>query len=150
MGPPMNEPRYNASAVVLDGFIYVMGGCDVNSRTVSTVERFSHRTGYWENVISMITQRQSFGAVALNGKIYVCGGLNEHGELRDAECFDPRTWRWRSLPMMPIASAVSASSSSNSEICAVGASNPDGSYDMQVYNIKAKQWKIVKSYRKCK
>ena len=45
--------------------------------------------------------RKEFGACALNGKIYVCGGVNSKGKvLNSVERFDPVQNTWEILPPM--------------------------------------------------
>ncbi|CAE7363610.1 unnamed protein product [Symbiodinium microadriaticum] len=67
--------------------------------------------GSWENLPPMVKKREFHAAAFLNGKLYVCGGLNDDLEQEKAgeeavhgsvECFDPRTKTWRQLPRMPV------------------------------------------------
>ncbi|KAL6727454.1 hypothetical protein Aduo_009327 [Ancylostoma duodenale] len=73
VGKPMSMCRYADAVVVLDGYIYVMGGWTAGDR-VSCVERFAPETGQWEEMPKMGKERTFYGATAMNGKIYVCGG----------------------------------------------------------------------------
>jgi kelch-like protein 10 len=70
----MSVKRCYVSAVVLDGYIYALGGCDGPHR-VETVERYNVATNIWSRCPSMLSRRSDAGACALNGKIYVCGGF---------------------------------------------------------------------------
>ncbi|KIH56991.1 kelch repeat protein [Ancylostoma duodenale] len=68
VGVPMSKCRCAVAVVVLDGYIYVLGLRN------GEVERFAPGTGKWEELPKLGKERAFFGATAMNGKIYVCGG----------------------------------------------------------------------------
>eukprot|EP00808_Paulinella_micropora_P025653 g50786.t1 len=96
---PMLFPRYGCAAVVMDGYIYVLGGID-GSVYLSSTERYDARSDSWEVLPSMSAPRATPAVAACNGYIYVMGGHNQHEYLSLAERFDPGSMSWESLPSM--------------------------------------------------
>ena len=68
----MNFKRSSFAAVVVDHFIFVLGGLNT-----TTVERFDTRNGRWELMPAMSTKRLNFGAAQVCGFIYVIGEFTE-------------------------------------------------------------------------
>eukprot|EP00058_Branchiostoma_floridae_P003519 XP_002589007.1 hypothetical protein BRAFLDRAFT_124917 [Branchiostoma floridae] len=72
-GVPLPEPRFLHAVAVLDGNIYVMGGCDAENDMTSTVCRFIPGDSQWYSVRDMPEAASFITASALNGSIYVAG-----------------------------------------------------------------------------
>ena len=102
----MPKAKYNASTAVLDGLIYVAGGCDSCdddvSQTLRCMARYDPRSDSWETCKKMKHARWDPGMAALDGKIYVAGGNSGGGENvgRRVERYDPATNKWEHLPNM--------------------------------------------------
>lgn len=87
---PMPSYRGSASAAVVNGKIYVMGGGGVASgmknmpmvlgpvitpnRSLTTVEEYDVASNTWRAPTTMPTPRNHFAVAAVNGKIYAIGG----------------------------------------------------------------------------
>jgi len=73
--PPMASARYQATAVGLNGLLYVIGGYGYNATgPVIAVEVYNPVSNTWRTVTAMPTARWSLGAGAINGRIYAIGG----------------------------------------------------------------------------
>ena len=71
--PAMSVARYWATAVALNGRLYVVGGCDGNA-TVTTVEEYDPTLRRWRTLAGLPTARWQPGAGAIGGKLYAVGG----------------------------------------------------------------------------
>ena len=69
----MAVPRYQATAVAMNGLLYVIGGYN-GSDPVHTAEVYDPTTNRWRTLTGMPTRRWSPGAAAINGKLYAVGG----------------------------------------------------------------------------
>jgi N-acetylneuraminic acid mutarotase len=100
----------SAGAVGPDGKIYVMGGLDPGNypypslvdswkwTILKTVQCFNPANGTWSEVQPLHTPRHSAAAAAAAGKIYVFGGLDDHGvHIKSVEEYDPATNQWTLL-----------------------------------------------------
>jgi kelch-like protein 2/3 len=72
---PLTSPRYWASAVGLNGLLYIMEGYSGNGPVV-WAEVYNPATKTWRPLTDMPT-RWSPSAGAINGKIYVIGGQGD-------------------------------------------------------------------------
>jgi glucose/arabinose dehydrogenase len=105
---PMITPRGGATAQVLNGDIYVIGGMDANGQSVNTVEIYDPDTNTWRVGPSLQTRRDNPGAAVIGGKLYVVGGRTRNadgttvnGTLNTLEIFDPLTGQWTFGAPMP-------------------------------------------------
>ena len=107
---PMPTKRADVTAVNLQGKIYVIGGTDINTVPLPTVQIFdpSQPTGFrWSTGPHLPAPRAKAAAGVIGGKIYLFGGVDVNGtQLTTGLVFDPSTNHWSSgtprLPDMPI------------------------------------------------
>jgi len=71
--PQLKVARYSATAVGINGRLYVIGGYN-GGDPLTAMEAYNPATNTWGTVTGMPTARWSPGAGAINGKIYVAGG----------------------------------------------------------------------------
>ncbi|KAH0859594.1 hypothetical protein HID58_087855, partial [Brassica napus] len=94
-----SQPLEASSVVVLDCSIYVIGGLIKGEQRTSDVWRLDCGTHVWHPVPSMGAARAYGAAGVVDGKIYVFGGCDVHGNY--GEVFDRETQTWNPLPPMP-------------------------------------------------
>src|SRR5262245_26683973 len=62
------------------------------------------QNGVWATTPPMPDARQEVGVVAVEGRVYVIGGLDTGGQASNrVDVFDSRLNEWRTLPPIPIA-----------------------------------------------
>jgi len=99
---PMTLPRYGAACATVENRIYLFGGETYDGATyslVSDVSEFDADTMTWTDCggacAPMVVPRYLLGAAALNGKIYVTGGLDSDGNpTARLDEYDPDTDDW--------------------------------------------------------
>ena len=106
--PPMSGPRAEASSVIIDNEMWVMGGVDDDEHTLATVEVYSPKTNSWRSCTPMSQRRYNAVAGVVGGRLVVTGGSgfvrNAAGRetmaaLTSAEAFTGT--EWTPLPPMP-------------------------------------------------
>lgn len=120
---PLNTPRSGASAVVLNGYIYVMGGKTANGVILNTVERFDPASGTWDAASVAPFDRPRFNAAATvyNGKIYIIGGHDDENEvLKKAEAYNPSSNSWYEIRQMDNHREMHVAVLLQDEICVMG------------------------------
>lgn len=104
----MSVPRRGLSATAIADQLYVCGGFDLPTNqdhlstmvTYSSVERFDPAEGVWRAFTPMLSPRGLHAAVALKGRLYVCGGWDHCSPTSTMEYFDPILGRWFSSTHM--------------------------------------------------
>lgn len=113
---PLPSKRGSASAVVVNGKIYLIGGAGVHPgskevslhparphRAVSTNEVYDPASNTWETRSPMPTARNHAASGAVNGKIYIIGGrigaafITRASNVDIVEEYDVATDQWGSL-----------------------------------------------------
>ncbi len=94
--PPLQHPRYAATAVWYQGKWFVIGG--INQGVLRSVEVYTSQTNRWEFLPSLLMPRSFHCSVVTNERIYAFGGAHQ-GALDSAEVYDGKVWF--ELPPMP-------------------------------------------------
>ncbi len=108
----MPTPRNHATAGVVNGRIYVIGGrvgaafISVGSN-VDVVEEYDPGADAWGSVRArMPSARSAMASGVHGGRIYVSGGEGQNAQamytFRALEAYDPAANRWTTLPSMPV------------------------------------------------
>ncbi len=115
----MPTPRWHISAVVVNGRIYVIGGCDAK-HDFSTVEEYDPAEDMWVAKSDMPTARLLLNSASVvDGKIYAIGGANDK-VLSTVEEYDPTTDTWTKKADMPTARYYLSTCAVNGKIYAIG------------------------------
>ena len=85
-GSPMPTPRFEISACILDGKVYVIGGVDKNEYLTDNVEVYDPETNSWRTVAPIPEPLDHTGLASHNGKLYLIGGFGEKGMYRVMLC----------------------------------------------------------------
>jgi len=120
----MPTARFNVSTIVMNGEIYAMGGIPVITRpwhALSTVEVYNPAKDKWTKKADMPTARNGHCTGAVNGKIYVIGGmLDEETLFSTVEVYDPVTDKWMEKANMPTGRFTFSASVVDEKIYAIG------------------------------
>jgi len=112
----MPTPRNHATAGVVNGKIYVIGGrvggafITAGSSNIDIVEEYDPATDAWSNVRArMPSARSAMASGVHGGRIYVTGGEGQNAQMmytfRALEAYDPASNRWTILPSLPVSRA---------------------------------------------
>ena len=99
--------RWGACGVTDGQCIYLMGGTTSETQEVNgttEIEKFSPSGMIWEEVAAMNEARHAAFGAAMNGKIYIAGGLQKNGQictvLNTCEVYNPSTDEWQLIPSL--------------------------------------------------
>jgi N-acetylneuraminic acid mutarotase len=103
-----NGPRQEHGVATVGSLIYVVGGTKMNGRIrgqVSTVEVYDIKSNSWSDGPPLPVEIHHPNVVAVNGKVYVLGGLDgfvpTRKTLGNIWRLDPIVNQWEELPPMP-------------------------------------------------
>ncbi len=110
---PMPTPRNHATAGVVNGKVYVIGGrvgaafISAGSSNVDVVEEYDPAADTWGSArAKMPSARSAMASGVYGGRIYVSGGEGQNAQMmytfRALEAYDPAANRWTLLPSMPV------------------------------------------------
>jgi N-acetylneuraminic acid mutarotase len=121
--------RYNAAACAVGNTVYLIGGMVYNGtdfEASSEINAWDPVTGMWTLKTSMKLQRSDHQAVALNGKIYIIGGVGgaqssgDNMPLQSVEVYDPSTNSMDTAASLNHARWSFAAAEANGRIYAIG------------------------------
>ncbi|XP_077297833.1 kelch-like protein 28 [Arctopsyche grandis] len=96
--PPMLETRSRPVVIVIDGFLYAIGGFDGKSQ-LKTAERFDPSSQTWTYIDPMMTARNDHNGVLLDNILYIIGGFYVT-HLNSVESYCPSSGKWKNLSPM--------------------------------------------------
>ncbi|XP_070542884.1 kelch-like protein 24 [Ptychodera flava] len=139
LATPLLKERWSHRSVALDGYVYILGGKDVDWSTINSVERYNPHctTCGWKEVTPMRYAVRNPAATACQGKIYVIGGYSEI-DPPPTQCYNPLQDIWTILSPCPLSARQPA-------CCAVTLRGfiyviSDGSGNMYCYDPMTDTW----------
>ncbi|HEX4224620.1 MAG TPA: kelch repeat-containing protein, partial [Pseudonocardiaceae bacterium] len=102
VGASMPVSVSNAAMTVLDGKLYVVGGCDAEEcGDVGTVEVYDPVTNTWSGAASYPRSVSFEACGTITGKLYCAGGVDGVSTLTEANVYDPATNTWSPIADLP-------------------------------------------------
>jgi N-acetylneuraminic acid mutarotase len=111
--------RFGASAVAVNGKIYVIGGWGVGDHT-SVVEMYDPVTDTWEKRANMPRGLGNMGSASVGGKIYVFGGSSLAGPVSTTYEYDPAADKWTQKADMASSKMLLPASALDGKIYLIG------------------------------
>ncbi|KAM4017471.1 gigaxonin [Anomaloglossus baeobatrachus] len=141
---PLSTPRINHGVLSAEGFLFVLGGQNENSETLSSGEQYDPDANSWSPLSPMLQGRHSFGVVEIDGVIYVLGGEDEDHEMISMESYDICTKTWSKQQNMTMVRKIGCYATMKKKIYAMGG----GSYgklfeSVECYDPKTQQWTAI-------
>ncbi|GAE87975.1 Kelch repeat-containing protein [Acetivibrio straminisolvens] len=127
-------PRSNFATAVVNGEIYVIGGLytygtDSNAKC-PIIEKYNPITNTWTRVADIPTARSNLAAVAINGKIYAMGGLQDFvGVTYITEEYDVASNKWKKVAYSGTEREGHTASVVNNKIYTIGGWNRSSSLE---------------------
>lgn len=135
---PMKEQRSHHRSLILDSFLYALGGNGTKC-THRSVECMDLETGTTMLIEPMLSPRSSMGAVVCERSLYVMGGETDQRSLSSVEMFDPRVGIWESMPRLHIVNSYCTSAITDNYIyCCEGLGN-----SMERFDLRNREWEII-------
>jgi hypothetical protein len=118
----MPTARVYPSAAVVNGLLYVIGGCTTFdcAGLTGTVEAYDPVTDAWTTKAPMPTPRREFGVGVINGVVYAVGGFSGGGASSSNEVYDPSTNSWSTKASKPTSLGQVKSEGVNGLLYAMG------------------------------
>jgi N-acetylneuraminic acid mutarotase len=130
----MPTPLYSTASAVVDGKIYV-----IDSQSMGIYDPF---TDTWDiTKTPMPTERNQESACAVNGIIYVMGGVTPYDAIINrVQAYDPATDTWTEKSYMPTARHALGTAVVNGKIYAIGGGKTWNDYIFEEYNPITDRW----------
>ena len=89
--------QHNPCVVASDQYLYLIGGLGGNKQVLSTSKRFNPFLKLWEDIKNINEARHSACGAAMNGQVYIAGGMAQHGSqvLSSCEMYSPLSDEWQ-------------------------------------------------------
>jgi hypothetical protein len=97
-GPDLPVAVNHAMAATLDGVLHIAGGNDGDGPSAQVARLEGDR---WRTLAPLPEGRSAGGLVALEGRLYLVGGVVEGGLAADTQVYDPAADRWSPAPGLP-------------------------------------------------
>ncbi|XP_048847325.1 kelch-like protein 17 isoform X3 [Brienomyrus brachyistius] len=132
-----------AGLVMLDGFVFAIGGWEGQSR-LDSVECYDPQTNSWQFMESVKMAVTSPAVVALDGLLYVTGGaILEDGDGTDlTQVYNPKMCLWTEVAPMQIARSGSAACTLKGKIYVIGGwhASTENTDKVEYYDPQSNRW----------
>ncbi len=131
------------AVTVWNGILYKIGGLSTwPSPAVATVQSYNPSTNTWTALASLPVARGAAGAAAINGKIYVAGGLEGGVPVADFTVYDIASNTWTTLTNMPTARDHVSAAAVNGKFYAIGGHTTPvcGVTTVEIYDPSTSTW----------
>jgi non-specific serine/threonine protein kinase len=116
-GPDLPLAVNHAMAATLDGVLYVAGG---NDRQGPSTQVARLEGNGWRALAALPQGRSAGGLVALDGRLYLVGGVVDGGLAADTQVYDPGADRWSSAAGLPTPREHLGAAASGGRVYVVG------------------------------
>lgn len=149
----LNIARFGHGLVMLDNYIYAVGGYGDDGGRVASVERYSEKTRKWESIHPLLNVRSALGCDALRGKIYVAGGYGPgtttNQLVSSVEMYDPQVKHWVTVAPLKTPRAHVCCVTYQGKLWAVGGyDGHQASHVVEIYDPDTNMWTDGPSLRK--
>lgn len=129
----------------VNGILYAVGGQNLSSNNLATVEAYNPGTNSWSTVAPLPTGRQDLTAATVNGTLYAIGGYDGTNVLGVVEAYNPGTNSWSTVAPLPNARCNLGSAVVNGIIYAVGGDDSGGNPlgTVTAYNPGTNSWSTL-------
>ncbi|XP_028392802.1 kelch-like protein 17 [Dendronephthya gigantea] len=144
---PMHIARSNMGLVLLEGYLYSVGGYDGNTPS-RYVERYDPKTNQWTFMASMNNLRDAACVVADNNNIFTIAGFDGNSYLNTMDVYDPGKNVWTTEGYSPIKNLRQDAMSAYVEgmIYIIGGYHNDNCMASgEVYDIEENEWTTIAS-----
>ena len=151
---PMPSARYAHSVVACNGYVYVLGGRDSNSKLLSSVIRFDPTTNVWQNMKPLPYLVASSAVCTFEGQIFVVGGISINGSIDSVLRFSARYNVWQKVGSLRCARGACALVVDDKFMYAIGGLRKSVSNNgvrweyldsMEIYSRDTNTWRMGKS-----
>ena len=145
----ITERRINSKAVCLKGEAYIFGGCNVETRLVTNVEKYSPSSKIWSKIGNMYDDRVYFSVCAFMDKIFIIGGSYYENGIKTLYnyCleFDTKSCKWIEVAGMKEKRNYAASVVFEGRIVVSGGrdNNGDDLNTVEAYDVIANKWTLM-------
>lgn len=141
---PMPTPRGGATAQMLNGMIYVLGGIGANGNSLTTVEIYNPATNSWNTGTPMLTARDNAGSARIGNRLYIFGGRTRfsNNTLSSIEIFDATSNIWNAGAPMPTGRRSVVVGTVGERIQVIGGENPSTNANEE-YNPVTNSWRVL-------
>ncbi len=126
-------PVFGVSAAILEGEVFLPGGCDQDSNPVGSVEVYDPVTDSWRQASAMPEARCASALAVYDRRIYLFGGWDGSRYTADTYVYDPDADRWSSSVPMDSGRAFASAAALGNLIYVVG--GYDGSQELRTCSV---------------
>ena len=96
---PPSIKQHNPCVVASDQYLYIIGGLSEARQVLSRSKRFDPTHNTWEDIANINEARHSAFGAAMNGQVYIAGGMTNRGNqvLSSCEMYSPLSNEWQMI-----------------------------------------------------
>lgn len=130
---------------VVNGILYCVGGQNMSSENLTTVEGYNPSTNTWSAMAPLPTGMMDLAVAAVGATLYAVGGYDGTNVYNTLQAYNPSTNTWSAMATLPTARCNLGVGVVNGILYAVGGANSSGTplNTVEAYNPATNSWSTM-------
>ncbi|GIX63967.1 kelch repeat and K+ channel tetramerization domain containing protein [Babesia caballi] len=140
---PMQTARMYFGAGVLNNFVYVFGGHNLDYKALCDTEMYDRLRDTWHTVVSLKQARRNNGGCVFSDRLFCVGGFDGLSVMDSVETYDVRMRNW--IPAAPLNTPRSSPmlAPQNGLLYALGGTSGERLQSVERYDPRMNKWETM-------
>ncbi|ORM42280.1 Influenza virus NS1A-binding -like protein B [Babesia sp. Xinjiang] len=140
---PMQTPRMYFGAGVLNNFVYVFGGHNLDYKALCDTEMYDRLRDTWHSTASLKQARRNNGGCTLGDRLFCVGGFDGTSVLDSVESYDARMRNWIHVAPLNTPRSSPMIAQQNDMLYAMGGTCGERLQSVERYDPRMNKWELL-------
>ncbi|AFZ80049.1 kelch repeat domain containing protein [Theileria equi strain WA] len=140
---PMRTERIYFGSGVLNNFLYVFGGQNLDYKALCDVEMYDRLRDSWHAAASLKQPRRNNGGISFENRLFCVGGFDGMNILDSVESYDVRMKNWIPMATLKVPRSSAMVTHQNGSIYAIGGTNGERLKSVERYDLRKNEWELI-------
>ncbi|EAN33725.1 Kelch motif family protein [Theileria parva strain Muguga] len=140
---PMATERMYFGSGVLNNFLYVFGGQNLDYKALCDVEMYDRLRDTWQPAASLKQPRRNNAGAALDDRLFCVGGFDGMTILDSVESYDMRMKNWIPVASLNMPRSSAMVTHQNGSLYAIGGTTGERLKSVERYDVRKNEWELI-------
>ncbi|XP_954281.1 protein with kelch domain [Theileria annulata] len=140
---PMATERMYFGSGVLNNFLYVFGGQNLDYKALCDVEMYDRLRDSWQSAAPLKQPRRNNAGAALADRLFCVGGFDGMNILDSVESYDMRMKNWIPVASLNLPRSSAMVTHQNGSLYAIGGTTGERLKSVERYDVRKNEWELI-------